>query len=120
MGFIYAGIGGMLGACLRFGLGAFINKKAASTAPFPAGTWVINLTGSFLLGILANRHLAGSLSETAWLLWGVGFCGAYTTFSTFGTETVGLLDKKRFKLAAIYVTSSVLFGLLFAMLGFIL
>lgn len=118
--FILAGIGGIFGACARFGLGALVNRKLKSASPFPAGTFVINVTGSFILGLLASWHLAGSLGESLWLLLGVGFCGAYTTFSTFGTETITLIDTKRFKLAALYVIISVLLGLIFAWLGFIL
>ncbi|RKD24470.1 hypothetical protein BEP19_08770 [Ammoniphilus oxalaticus] len=109
------GCGGILGAIARFLLGQSINKR--TDAPFPIGTWVINLTGSLLLGGLVVLRLHDGLTETTWSFWGVGFCGAFTTFSTFGLETVRLIDQQQKRLALVYVISSVLLGLLAATLG---
>jgi len=117
--FLLAGIGGMFGACARFGLGALVNSKIKTISPYPIGTFIINATGSFFLGLLAKWHLEGNIGDNLWLLLGIGFCGAYTTFSTFGTETITLIDAKRFKLASIYVIASVLFGIIFAWAGLI-
>ena len=118
--FLLVGAGGMLGACARFGLGAIINSRSKAVAPFPAGTFVINILGSFILGILASRYAAGTLDESLWLLFGMGFCGAFTTFSTFGTETMSLIETKHNPLAIIYVIASVIVGFCFAWLGYIL
>ncbi|RUQ24244.1 CrcB family protein, partial [Peribacillus cavernae] len=87
---------------------------------FPIGTWVINVSGSLLLGILAALHVSHSLAEWIWSMFGIGFCGAYTTFSTFGIETVTLIEAKNYKKAMIYVISSIVAGILAAATGYFL
>lgn len=86
------GIGGMLGALSRFLLSTWITSKASSRFPF--ATWIINISGSFCLGILAAYHLKNTIPEWTWLLLGTGFLGAFTTFSTFAYETILLLKKR--------------------------
>jgi fluoride exporter len=113
------GIGGSLGAAGRYLLGNFINKKKKSEH-FPLGTWAINITGSFLLGILYKLHLTNEISDWMWLFVGVGFCGAYTTFSTFGYETITLLLSNKKILAGIYVLTSIIVSILTAAIGFII
>lgn len=113
------GIGGSFGAAARYLLGNFINRKK-KLSPFPLGTWVINITGSFLLGVLANLHLSNDISDGVWFFVGIGFCGAYTTFSTFGYETLTLLQSNKKVLAGIYVLSSVFVSILTAAIGFII
>ena len=112
------GIGGSLGAAARFLLGNLIRRGTQKIDPFPIGTWIINITGSFLLGILTGFHLTNLISDWLWFFGGVGFCGAYTTFSTFGNETITLIQEKKLKLAAIYVVTSIIFGVISAMIGF--
>ncbi|MCY9694183.1 fluoride efflux transporter CrcB [Paenibacillus alginolyticus] len=109
------GLGGVLGTLSRFYLGKWISAKGTST--FPWGTWVINLTGSFTLGILFSLHVNHAISDLVWLIFGTGFCGAYTTFSTFGYETSQLVQKGEVVKAGVYVVTSVLLGLLSAFLG---
>ncbi|MEJ8767068.1 fluoride efflux transporter CrcB [Oceanobacillus sp. HCA-5259] len=111
------GIGGSLGAVARFILGNLISKKSQELYPFPIGTWIINITGSFLLGLLAQLHLANQIGEWLWLFGGVGFCGAYTTFSTFGNETITLIQSNKVKLAVIYVITSIIAGVVSATIG---
>lgn len=112
---LLVGIGGIVGAIARFLLGKWITSK--TTAAFPFGTWIINLTGSFILGILAVLHDSKIIPEWSWLLIGTGVLGAYTTFSTFGYETIQMLQKKETKNALIYVSMSVVSGIIFAWLG---
>ena len=112
------GIGGSLGAAARFLLGNLIRRGTQKVYPFPIGTWIINITGSFLLGSLTRFHLTDSISDSFWFFAGVGFCGAYTTFSTFGNETITLIQENKLKLAAIYVVTSIIFGVISAMIGF--
>ncbi|MDQ1002484.1 CrcB protein [Neobacillus niacini] len=112
------GIGGSLGAASRYLLGKFINKR--KTGQFPWGTWIINITGSFLLGIFYKLHMTNEISDWVWLLFGIGFCGAYTTFSTFGYETITLLQSNKKILAGIYVLSSVIVSLFAAAVVFII
>lgn len=114
---VLIGIAGSIGAICRYTLGALVNKIGRSLSPFPIGTWFLNISGAFLLGLCAYLLQIGIMTETIWLIVGVGFCGAYTTFSTFGTETVTLLTKHRFGLALLYVLTSVVLSLLAAWIG---
>src|SRR5699024_5315787 len=106
------GMGGALGALARFMLGNIKNKSG-----FPIWTWIVNITGSFLLGFLTRLHLSGEISEWLWLFGGAGFCGAYTTFSTFGYETIRLIAQNKVKSAVIYVVTSVGAGIAAAVIG---
>ncbi|WLV24017.1 fluoride efflux transporter CrcB [Aciduricibacillus chroicocephali] len=118
--FLLVGAGGMIGACARFGLGGWINRSFPQASPFPIGTFIINAAGSFLLGLLANLHIHATIGTGLWLFLGVGFCGAFTTFSTFGTEAMVLLETKRLNLAVLYVIASVIVGICFAAIGFLI
>ena len=110
---LLVGIGGFFGAIARYWLGKRI--MAWSGSRFPVGTWAVNLSGSFLLGMLAGMH--GNVPEWAPLFLGTGFLGAFTTFSTFGYETLQLIRNRRIGAAALYVVSSVVFGICFAWAG---
>lgn len=114
------GLGGSLGAAARYLLSNFILRKSKSIQPFPLGTWIINISGSFILGVLANFHLADKIDDWLWYFVGVGFCGAYTTFSTFGYEVINLIQAKEFNLAIVYVVLSVVVGVISASIGFII
>lgn len=113
---IWVGIGGFFGAILRYIIGQFVSHKFAIN--FPLGTWLINLSGSFLLGILVYLYVDQIVPEEIWLLVGVGFLGAYTTFSTFSVEVVRLVQDQHNKRAVVYVVTSVVFGILLASLGY--
>lgn len=112
------GIGGSLGAAARFIVGNIINKRTQKIYPFPIGTWLINITGSFLLGLITQLSLSNHIGESLLLFGSVGFCGAFTTFSTFGYETITLIQSNKIKLATIYVISSITVGVISAMIGF--
>jgi CrcB protein len=112
--------GGALGAYARYAVGGWI---AARYGPvFPWGTLVVNLTGSFVLGLFVGvRDGAHYVLSPAWtLLFAIGFLGAYTTFSTFAVETIHLMSLRSFLLAGVNVLGSVALGLLFAGLGLML
>jgi CrcB protein len=113
---IFVALGGGFGAITRYAFGNFIASK--SNTSLPLGTFIINVSGSFLLGIINHLFLSHSISQSIWLIFGVGFLGAYTTFSTFGYETINLLIQKKFKTAAYYVSLSSALGILFAYIGF--
>ncbi|SFA94893.1 CrcB protein [Lentibacillus halodurans] len=109
------GLGGSLGAASRYLIAEWMKHK---TRAFPAGTWIVNIAGSFLLGMLADFHLANDMNDALWLLLGAGFCGSFTTFSTFGHETVTLLQSDQYKTAGLYVVASIAVGLAAATVGF--
>jgi len=82
------------------------------------GTFIINISGSFLLGLLAKLYSADEISAAVWYFAGVGFCGAYTTFSTFGYETITLIQSNKAVMAGAYVLSSVILSTTTAAIGF--
>jgi CrcB protein len=109
------GLGGVLGTLLRYYLGKWIALRTGTD--YPWATWVINLSGSLLLGILFALFNKELISIELWWTLGVGFCGAYTTFSTFGYETQQLIEKQQLLRAAVYMLSSIIIGLLMAWCG---
>lgn len=112
--FLLVAAGGFFGAICRFGINNFIQSK--HNKPFPWGTFIINITGSFLLGLLFGYK---ELPTDIFLLFGTGFMGAYTTFSTFELEAVELLRKKQVITSLLYLTASVLVGITLAYTGYI-
>jgi fluoride exporter len=110
------GVGGFVGAVTRYLLAIWIGQKWGRT--FPLGTFVINVTGSFLIGFIMALLMERFAAPPFWrLLLVVGFLGAYTTFSTFEYETGGLLRNGEVMLAALNVTLSVLAGFAALKLG---
>ncbi len=103
-------LGGALGAALRYGLGAWV--QAWSGPGFPWSTFLINLSGSFVIGIVLRLNLEGALSPEWRLFLAVGVLGGYTTFSTFSFETLTLVQQGEWLRALLYVGGSVLLGFL--------
>ena len=108
---ILISIGGALGANARYWLGYWI-KKLGLGGSFPWGTFLANVSGSLLLALLTVVILKRMPAERKWLylMLGTGFCGAYTTFSTFKLETWTLIEKGRWAVALLNVLGSVLAG----------
>jgi fluoride exporter len=111
-------VGGMIGAPARYLADRAIQARHDSV--FPWGTFAINIAGSAVLGFLlgAQRHLG--LPPTAFALLGTGFCGGLTTFSTFGYETLRLLEDGAVGEAGLNVIGSLAAGVLVAWLGYLL
>jgi len=109
-------IAGALGALARYGIGGLILTRAGRT--FPWETFVVNITGSFILGFLFTL-MTEQLTTASWLRAAVtiGFVGAYTTFSTLTYETYRLMEDGALGLAAANVFGSVAAGLLAVYLG---
>jgi CrcB protein len=102
-------LGGTIGCLGRYGIGRLVGGFAA-VQHFPWHTFGINALGSFVLGlaVVSIKHHP----QPAWfLLLGTGFCGGFTTFSTFSVETLELLERDRPVAAAVYSLGSVLTGL---------
>jgi CrcB protein len=111
----YVAVGSAVGGAARFALSSVIQQRAGT---FPVGTLVVNITGSLILGFLM-RYALGSTSvsaETRALLT-TGFCGGYTTFSTFSYETVTLVQGGDYRRAATYVLVSVVVSLMATFVG---
>lgn len=106
---LYIVMGGFVGAILRFAISKKINLS------LPYGTFLVNMIGSFLLGYLFYH----GMSETVYAFLGSGFCGAFTTFSTFKLEAFQLNASKGKIVSLTYLLLSYLGGILFAFFGFL-
>lgn len=105
----WLGIGAsVVGAVLRYVVDAAVDARRPSA--FPLGTFVINVTGSFVLGIVTGLAAAGALTEGARLVLGTGLCGGFTTFSTYVFESVRLAEDGRVRDAITNVVGSVVAG----------
>jgi CrcB protein len=102
-------LGAMVGAPMRYLTDRAVQARHESA--FPWGTFAVNMTGSFVLGFLAMGTRAFGLPSEITALAGTGFCGALTTYSTFGYETVRLLETGARFPAVMNVVASVLAGL---------
>jgi len=112
-------VAGAFGALARYGLDGWISRRAPTS--FPWGTFAINVTGSFLLG-LAFVLMTERFRPDPWLRSAVtiGFLGAYTTFSTFSLETYRLVEDGAYGLALANVVGSVAAGLTAVYAGVVL
>ena len=111
MTYVLVAVGGAAGSLVRYSLGKFISEK--SNSAFPIGTFIINITGAILLGIVS----AIGVSNNIMLLLGDGFLGAYTTFSTFMYEGFNLFREKEKLNAFIYILFSLILGIVGYALG---
>jgi CrcB protein len=105
------GILGGIGAVGRFLLDSAVSRRLGGAFPF--GTLAVNLSGAFLLGVLAGA----ALSDDAYEAWGVGLVGGYTTFSTWMLESHRLAEEGRGRLAAVNVVASLVLGVAAVWLG---
>jgi fluoride exporter len=107
----YVAVGSALGGVSRFLLGGYVQRTTG--ALFPLGTLLINVSGSLLIGfIFRYGGDAASISPEARALLAIGFCGGYTTFSTFSYETIALIETGAVGRATLYVVLSVVLSLL--------
>ena len=105
---LYISLGGALGALARYSLSLGLASKSMN---FPTATLCTNIVGCFLMGMITEIFtLKANLPSELKLLIATGFLGAFTTFSTFGLESVSLINKAKFGKCFVYMTSSVLFG----------
>ena len=113
----YIAAGSALGGVSRYLLSGILQRAAG--AGFPVGTLVVNITGSFLLGLFLRYAVDTPTLTPEWRAFlTIGFCGGYTTFSTFSYETVALLEDGQWGQAASYVGLSLALALIGVMLGF--
>lgn len=109
-------VGGAVGAIARYGVDRLIEQRTESS--FPLATLWINVSGclavGFVIAALVDRHRAPQWLRTALVM---GFCGGYTTFSTFAQETLDLVETRAVALAAASVGANVVLGMLAVLAG---
>jgi CrcB protein len=109
-------VGGAIGSLSRYGLDSWVERNTVSD--FPWGTFLINVSGCLVVGFViaafVDRHQAPGWLRAALV---VGFCGGFTTFSTFSQETVDLLEARLTVLAVANVSANVVAGILAVLLG---
>ena len=124
LNYLYVALGSAAGGLARFALGGWFQRRFggavphAGVLPFPIGTLLVNVTGSFVLGaVLVAVSRQGAQGDPMRMLLAVGFCGGYTTFSTFSADTVGLMESGATGLAAVNVAASVALAMIAVVAG---
>jgi CrcB protein len=116
--FLFVFLGGGLGSGLRYLIGKYITKCSVN---FPYGTFTVNILGSLIIGFILGYALKNeSLSSNTTLFLATGFCGGFTTFSTFAYENHMLLKSGDFSTFAIYTIASFVVGFLAVFFGLFL
>lgn len=115
------GTGGFFGTLARYYVQQALNKFVS----FPFGTFVVNVTGCFVIGfvygfMLSKASLDNEVSRMIKMFFVTGFCGGYTTFSSFGYESMDLLIKGYCINSFLYLILSIFLGLLFCYLGLLI
>jgi CrcB protein len=99
LAYLWISIGAVAGASARFFVSRFVARSV--TASFPYGTLLINVTGSFILGLFLIWSTERALPDPRWrLLIAIGFCGSYTTFSSYAFESFSLFEQGHYMLFA--------------------
>lgn len=105
-------IGGALGAVCRFGISTFHFEQA-----FPVATFITNLIGAFLIGFVVGIAEKGDCSDRLILFMQTGFCGGFTTFSTFSLESMNLLSTGKYLIGGSYIVASLVCCIIGVALG---
>lgn len=103
--YIWIALGAVVGACSRYFLSVLVSRNFASA--FPYGTLLINITGSLVLGFFLVFSTERALLDPRWrLLIAVGFCGSYTTFSSYAFESFALMEQGQWLLSGVNIVAS--------------
>ncbi len=113
--FLLVGIGGFFGSIARYGVKLLTDKYIPVS--FPYGTFIVNILGCFIIGVLFGLAHRSQVNTNTWLVLATGFCGAFTTFSTFALENNMLLAGKQSTTAIVYTVLSLVLGLVLCRWG---
>jgi fluoride exporter len=112
--FLLVGLGGAIGSMLRYAISLLVTVKQ-----FPYGTFIVNITGSFIIGAVLALSLKNELFSNNWKIFlATGICGGFTTFSAFAAENMALLQSGKYGIALMYILASLLLGIAAVVLGF--
>ncbi|MBT8191309.1 MAG: fluoride efflux transporter CrcB [Saprospiraceae bacterium] len=114
MNFFYVFLGGGLGALSRYGIARLV---PVTTHGFPWATFITNIISCIFLGYLLGLTLNKGLDNRLQLLLMTGFCGGFSTFSSYTAETLKLLEQQQYSLVLIYVFASILLCLICMWIG---
>jgi CrcB protein len=118
--FIFVGLGGGMGSILRYAVSLLVSRYGDS-ALFPLPTFIANVSGCILIGFLTGLSVRyGIFDHNLRLLLITGFCGGYTTFSTFSLESIRLLETQHYLLFALYTVCSLILCIASAAAGMLL
>ena len=113
---LMVGLGGFFGSIARYYTQLLFNKLFLH--PFPFGTLTANVAGCFIIGIIFALGLRQGVLSDEWKLFlAVGFCGGFTTFSSFSLENINLMQSGQYVLSFTYVIASVVLGLMATLLA---
>ncbi|MDZ4707409.1 MAG: fluoride efflux transporter CrcB [Saprospiraceae bacterium] len=108
-------LGAALGGVLRYLFSIWLKPEVSK---FPWATLIVNLLGSFMLGLIISYFSKNEGSTTVKLMLTTGFCGGFTTFSAFSMELVLMVQKSEYLTAGVYIVASIIGGLGLAWLGY--
>ena len=112
--FLLIGLGGGIGSMCRYSASLLLLNKS-----FPIATLLINITGSFIIGLVAAYALKNEWFATNWKLFlATGICGGFTTFSAFSLENIQLLQQGKYLWSLLYITTSIVIGLTATFFGY--
>ena len=114
MSIIYVFLGGGLGSVCRYGLAKLLPYEEG----FPTATFLSNMLACCILGFIMAYHEKSTLSRPLMLLLATGFCGGFSTFSTFGLEFIKMMHNNHYGMSILYVSLSIMIGGLFVILGY--
>lgn len=113
---LLVGTGGFVGSISRYLVSQLMQKTFETT--FPLGTMVVNIVGSFLIGIIYALSERSEILSAEWRIFlAVGFCGGFTTFSSFAYENFAMASIQQFLYSALYIGLSLILGLFAVYLG---
>ena len=111
---LWVGLGGAVGSIARYHVGRLVAARAPA---FPWGTLIVNVVGSFLMGVLLALALRGRVSEPVRLALGAGVLGGFTTYSSFNGETLALAQDGAYGKAGLYVAATLVGALVAGLIG---